>query len=309
MIKEILQKPAPSAVKGRGGFFSQGDNKMKKNRSFKMILLLVCASITSIVHAANVPNTLNYQGTITDSTGKPVTATAKPVTFKLYTTALGGTAFWTEPQTVQIANGQFSVVLGSTVALPTAKFTGDTYVGVTVDGSTEMLPRQKLTSVAYALKAADAIPKGVIVMWSSVAGSMPEGWALCDGSTKTALDGSTIVMPDLRNKFIMGAGGSNAIGVTGGASTHTHTGANHLHYDDHIHTGNTNEVSGETHTVDDTSRNDRDVAGNNHYHAFQTNSKATQGYGAYTGLADRDLTTSPESTVPPFYALAFIMKL
>ncbi len=60
------------------------------------------------------------------------------------------------------------------------------------------------------------VPPGVIVMWSGLTTNIPAGWKLCDGSNGT---------PDLRNKFIMGAGtgsgGSQVAGTTGGATSQT----------------------------------------------------------------------------------------
>lgn len=58
------------------------------------------------------------------------------------------------------------------------------------------------------------IPAGVIVMWSGAANAIPSGWALCNGSNGT---------PDLRNRFIVGAGDTYAVGASGGASTHSHS--------------------------------------------------------------------------------------
>ena len=58
------------------------------------------------------------------------------------------------------------------------------------------------------------IPKGVIVMWSGSANNVPSGWALCDGGNGR---------PDLRNRFIVGAGDSYGVGATGGAASVTLT--------------------------------------------------------------------------------------
>ena len=79
------------------------------------------------------------------------------------------------------------------------------------------------------------IPVGVIVLWSGAVASVPAGWAFCDGTNGT---------PDLRDKFIVAAGITNAVNTTGGAdnvtlttaqlAAHTHTATtstngNHFH--------------------------------------------------------------------------------
>ena len=51
-------------------------------------------------------------------------------------------------------------------------------------------------------------------MWSGSINDIPVGWALCDGSNGT---------PDLRDRFIVGAGGSYNVGNTGGSNTVTLT--------------------------------------------------------------------------------------
>ncbi|HOC55914.1 MAG TPA: hypothetical protein PKI20_09860 [Verrucomicrobiota bacterium] len=60
------------------------------------------------------------------------------------------------------------------------------------------------------------VPKGAVVLWSGSEGTIPSGWALCNGANGT---------PDLRSKFVVGAGtgGSYAVGDTGGTGSHTHT--------------------------------------------------------------------------------------
>jgi len=45
------------------------------------------------------------------------------------------------------------------------------------------------------------IPVGAIVMWSGTVANIPTGWALCNGSTANGF-----VTPDLRDKFLVGAG-------------------------------------------------------------------------------------------------------
>tara|TARA_R110000868_G_scaffold275101_1_gene534796 strand:- start:438 stop:1316 length:879 start_codon:yes stop_codon:yes gene_type:complete len=58
----------------------------------------------------------------------------------------------------------------------------------------------------------DAIATGIITMWSGAVPSIPSGWFLCDGTNGT---------PDLRDRFIVGAGSTYAVADTGGAATVT----------------------------------------------------------------------------------------
>lgn len=55
-----------------------------------------------------------------------------------------------------------------------------------------------------------ALTQGIILIWSGNIIDIPTGWQLCDGTNGT---------PDLRNRFVVGAGGTYAVGATGGLST------------------------------------------------------------------------------------------
>lgn len=55
--------------------------------------------------------------------------------------------------------------------------------------------------------------RGMIIMWHGDVSSIPAGWALCNGSNGT---------PNLRDRFIVGAGSSYGLGGTGGAATTNH---------------------------------------------------------------------------------------
>lgn len=95
--------------------------------------------------------------------------------------------------------------------------------------------------------AAGLFPAGVIVMWSGAVAAIPTGWNLCDGTNGT---------PDLRGKFILGAGGAYDPGDTGGEETHTLTEAempSHTHGisvsgGSHSHTGSSGSAGGHSHS-------------------------------------------------------------
>jgi hypothetical protein len=76
------------------------------------------------------------------------------------------------------------------------------------------------TAFVYnALSSIPSVPKGSIVMWSGSVSTIPAGFTLCDGTNGT---------PDLRNRFVLGAGSTYSVNQTGGTKdavvvSHTHT--------------------------------------------------------------------------------------
>jgi microcystin-dependent protein len=171
------------------------------------------------------------------------------------------------------------------------------------------------------------VPQGVIVMWSGSLANIPEGWALCNGnwynptnfsdvgSSGTSTGAYTKKTPDLRNRFIVGAGDTYFVADIGGNNSSAH--AHDVDPDSfntiategkHGHSGTT---SGSTDRIKKTNTCcDLDwVARDNHTHTFSTPN--TQ--GAHTHSIDVPNTTSGEASNtenrPPYYALAFIMKL
>jgi len=117
------------------------------------------------------------------------------------------------------------------------------------------------------------IPIGMVSMWSGSIGSIPDGWALCDGTNDT---------PDLTDKFIVGAGQEYAAGETGGAKEVQLTEA---------------EMPSHTHPMD---QGDRSDARQDIYRT--TNDQRSSGT---TGSRGGD---QPHENRPPYYALAYIMK-
>lgn len=63
-----------------------------------------------------------------------------------------------------------------------------------------------ITTAAGVLQKLDAapVPKGGIIMWSGGSNNVPDGWRLCEGGNENGVD-----IPDLRERFIVGAGGNN----------------------------------------------------------------------------------------------------
>lgn len=118
-----------------------------------------------LIGYAAVPQQITYQGALTDTTGYAVPDGDYVMTFALYDVPTGGTALWSEAQTVAVSNGIYNVILGQAGnELDPVYFNGDCYLGVTVGTDSEMSPRQKLTSVGYALRAqvAESVAAGTV---------------------------------------------------------------------------------------------------------------------------------------------------
>ena len=146
--------------------------------------------------------------------------------------------------------------------------------------------------------------KGIIVMWSGSQSNIPSGWVLCDGNNGT---------PDLRNRFIVGAGSTYGVNSTGGEATHTLSVAE---MPSHGH-----DISGNVNVSLNYQYND--------IHLPATTGSVATGIGEwfydghnplyYKTLSIFNSNTSnlsiantgssqPHNNLPPYYALCYIMK-
>lgn len=136
---------------------------MFKPVSFVIIFITLCFFVPSIF--AQAPQLINYQGRLNQG-ANPANG-AFSMVFSIYSVANGGTALYTETQSVNVSDGVFNVLIGSGTAIPTNVFTnaGDRFLGVKVGTDTEMTPRFRLASVAYAVRAtqSDGVANGAVV--------------------------------------------------------------------------------------------------------------------------------------------------
>jgi hypothetical protein len=143
--------------------------------------------------------------------------------------------------------------------------------------------------------AATPIPAGGIFLWSGSIGSIPAGYVLCNGSNGT---------PDLRDRFIVGAGSTYAVDATGGSAnaivvSHTHTATSTVTDPGHLHSIAAGRNTGAGF-----------VAGGGN--AFDTNLTSntgsnTTGITVATTVATAG-TSGTNANLPPYYALCYIMK-
>jgi hypothetical protein len=149
-----------------------------------------------------------------------------------------------------------------------------------------------------------AFTSGMIMMWSGTIATIPSGWVLCNGSNST---------PDLRNKFVIGAHSDSA-----GVAYSTITGSN-------TQSGGTKDAINVSHTHTATST----VTDPSHSHTIAFGARigggvnaASNSDGGFTPLGTTSSTTGitvatsistegssgTNQNLPPYYALAYIMK-
>jgi cytoskeletal protein CcmA (bactofilin family) len=117
-----------------------------------LVFMLLFIAFGPPVAQAEVPRYINYQGKLTDSDDNPITDEVD-ITVRIYNAVSGGTALWTETQTVTVTKGIFNMLLGSTTALTSLDFNSAYWYSVEVESDGEMTPRQRLTAVGYAINA------------------------------------------------------------------------------------------------------------------------------------------------------------
>jgi microcystin-dependent protein len=169
-----------------------------------------------------------------------------------------------------------------------------------------------------------AVFSGFIGLFSGPIANIPSGWALCNGANGT---------PDLRNRFIVGAGDAYVPGSTGGANTvtldvsqmpsHNHGGATGGQNADHTHSGYTDSQGNHAHDLNSgyaltgpegggawNPGGRSDVSTGTNVAGAHTHNVAT--YGASSDHAHAIGSQgggAGHENRPPYYALAYIMKL
>jgi hypothetical protein len=137
------------------------------------------------------PHLVSYQGMLTDSNGNPINGT-KDLTITVYNSGTAGVPLWQElHKSVPVDAGAFAVLLGENTSLLDDLFDNpDRWMEIEVDG-VKLSPRQRFTSVPYALNAdkldgydanelegGDALPSGAVVWFRD--GAAPTGYTRID---------------------------------------------------------------------------------------------------------------------------------
>lgn len=142
---------------------------------------------------------------------------------------------------------------------------------------------------------------------NSYTGQADEGWVLCDGGTYQAKSNTPMLpTPNLQDRFVVGAGGKYTVGAKGGSETHGHT------VTVNAHTLTVAQMPSHSHTIAISTRKPSEATGGNGVlqGVLGTISeyKASDGAGG-SQAHTHGASSAVASSLPPYYALAYIMKL
>ncbi len=268
---------------------------MRKRRGMAFLLELMVLSVVVGILASGILNaqSANWSSLTASRVATYAEQLARSKANEINATAYGSLASTAEARTaVAGTNFDREVIIGVETTL--ASGVRETPVTVNIYRTGEADPRYTLPITASSAASASGVPSGTIILWHGTIASIPSGWRLCDGSNGT---------PDLRNRFIVGAG------ADGGVHTPGTNGVGPGYYSPHATGGQ------DMHQL-----TIAEMPAHNHYmHGNQSGQPLPWQYGytdAYTMPSVSFTGANPwteggnsaHETRPPYYSLAYIMK-
>ena len=143
---------------------------------------------------------------------------------------------------------------------------------------------------------ASAFVTGMIILWYGDTSNIPGGWVLCNGQNGT---------PDLRDRFVIGAGNNFNPGDTGGSNSVTLSEAN---LPSHRHFVVSNALGGQNRTNSNVSANNQVRKGTGAGNLYESYNLASTGSDAASGRSSAVGSGTPFDNKPNYHALCYIMK-
>ena len=238
---------------------------------------------------------LNIQGSLKDENGAPGNAGT-------ILSSTGSGVEWIAANTTSVANSiNVGVNLDSNDADQFVSFFGASSgnqpnrvdADFTYNPSTNTL---KVGNIVDSSGNASAFVTGMIILWYGDTSNIPGGFVLCDGQNST---------PDLRDRFIIGAGDNFNAGNTGGNNSITLSTSN---LPSHRHFVVSNSFGGQNRTNSNVSANNQVAKGTGAGNLYESYNLASTGSNASAGRSSSVGSGTAIDNKPLYHALCYIMK-
>jgi hypothetical protein len=237
------------------------------------------------------------------STGSVIinTFTSDQMLFENITAPVTVYLSWSTTYASKVTLSSVGIVNNSQTMLPMTIQETTTFVLTAYDSALDQMDSKNVTVVIDPPLVTRLVPPGTIAIWSGSEDDKPDGWFICNGDNGT---------PDLTDRFVMGAGGSEPAGEFGEEQTHTHD------MPSWSISPTTSEEPSHTHKFPEPwyGRDFQDGG----YSGIDTNgdysgNETTQGAGAHSHLVpitfpEIETGTNRSPVRPRWYALLYIMK-
>jgi microcystin-dependent protein len=218
-------------------------------------------------------------------------------------TADGSMVWDSDDNLLTVGDGASRKVMVDTTTAQTLTnktISGGTINNAIIGGTTPAAATVTNLTVTGTATGINTVPSGGIILWSGSVASIPSGWLLCNGSSGT---------PDLRDRFVVGAGSTYAVAATGGTAnanvvSHSHTATSSVSDPGHAH-GN-----GAIYPYNGTGTNaEQEQSGAVETRtSFNVNTTTSStGISVSTSISTEG-SSGTNANLPPYYALAYIMK-
>jgi len=211
------------------------------------------------------------------------------------------TAWSNVASSIKIGSDGNTTLTGNATITGTTTLTGVATAPTAANGTSNT----QIATTAFVIN--NGVPRGCIMLWSGSIGSIPSGWYLCNGTNGT---------PNLIDRFIVSAGGTYPVGAVGGSTDAVVV--NHSHIASFTPPTATSTVNdpGHTHATNAVRiiPNGGGISGRGYGETGADVFPATTGITVSTSLSGGYVTVNAtgssgtNANMPPYYALAYIMK-
>jgi fibronectin-binding autotransporter adhesin len=200
---------------------------------FGVLILLILFFVSNFSHvvstayaAVGINNEINFQGKLVSSSGVDVPDSTYTVVFSLYNSSSGGTAIWTETDSVTTTTGIFQVELGANTTLPgNVNFnSSNLYLGIKVGTDAEMTPRIQFTAVPYAFNSSAL--DGVVATESATGFNLQGGTSSQSTLQVTTTGGVLTFQPGVAEGLTVQSNGAYGLTLDTGGSAAVNIGNN-----------------------------------------------------------------------------------